>query len=251
MKLFNLIFLLLVATLCKMEAQSTAQRLLRAGEIKLRRPYVAGVLNENGSDEQLMIDTMRLDCWTFTEYCLAQALATEASNFVSMVQKLRYRNGQITDYGSRIHYFSEWASQAEANGFVTNITKELGGVKDKRSVNYMSANQAKYQNYTSGGVEAAIKSAEQTISLAPRYYIPKAKVAGLSAQIQSGDIIGVVTSIEGLDISHQGIAVKREGKVYFLHASSEKGKVVLTRETLDTYLSMHKKHSGIVILRPN
>ncbi len=236
---------------CQLLAQSTAQKILLAGERMLHRPYVAGVLNEQGADQTCTIDTLRLDCWTFTEYCLAYALATTETDFAEKVKQLRYRNGQINGYGSRLHYFTEWAKQAEQNTWLVDITQELGGIRDKRQVNYMSKHPTLYPLMKTETDRNAIRQAEHFVSNTRRSYVPKAVVDQIADKIKTGDIIGIVTSTPGLDVAHQGIAVKRNGKIHLMHASTEKRKVVVTTETLGRYLMRHKKHQGIVVLRPN
>lgn len=164
---------------------------------------------------------------------------------------LRYRNGEVNGYGSRLHYFTEWARQAEQNGLLVDITQKLGGIRDKRAVNYMSKHLAQYPLVQTETDRKAIHHAEQVVSNTPRYFLPKASVDQMSSKIKAGDIIGIVTSTPGLDISHQGIAIERKGKIHLMHASTDREKVVVTTETLGGYLMKHKKHQGIVILRPN
>jgi hypothetical protein len=65
-----------------------------------------------------------------------------------------------------------------------------------------------------------------------------------------GDIVGITTSIEGLDISHMGILVSKAGRIHLLHASSAAEKVVLSEETLEEYLLSSNPATGIMAARP-
>ena len=48
---------------------------------------------------------------TFADYC-------------HVLQMLRYRQGQLTDYTSRLHYFSDWIIDNTAMGFVREVQQE-------------------------------------------------------------------------------------------------------------------------------
>jgi Protein of unknown function (DUF1460) len=242
-------FLLAFALLVLSFKTDTNTRLIQTAVRYLGRPYVAHVLNENGANEQLTIDTLRLDCWTFTEYCLASGMSDQM-DFGTAVQNLRYRNGKVDGYGSRLHYFSEWAMQAAENGYLTDLTANLGGKRTQRNVNYITAHKSSYPLCASGKILDSILASELAITAAKRYVIPKNAVAGITSKLKDGDIIGIATNVEGLDFSHQGIVIKKKGKVHLVHASSEMKKVVQTPETLSAYLNKHKKHTGIVVLRP-
>ena len=83
-----------------------------------------------------------------------------------------------------------------------------------------------------------------------RYYIPKDKVKDIDLYITSGDIIAITTSIKGLDISHTGIAIRKENDIYLLHASEKEKKVIISELTLHQYLKSNATQSGILVLRP-
>lgn len=228
--------------------ESRPQRILAAALRGVGRPYVGHLLDKKGT-EQLVVDTMQLDCWTFTEYCLAQALINAPSDFEAQVQTLRYRNGEVKGFGSRLHYFTEWALQAQSNGYLTDITRDLGGLTDTRKVQFISKHPAAYPLCNTPACKEAIAASEQRLSSAERYVIPKARVKEVAPDIQDGDIIGITSAITDLDFAHQGIAVRRNGQVYLIHASSDLGKVAVSAEPLHTYLMRNKKQSGIVVLR--
>ena len=68
--------------------------------------------------------------------------------------------------------------------------------------------------------------------------------------IHDGDIICIVTTMDGLDYSHQGLAFwGDDGKLHMLHASSAKGKVIADTRPLDAYLQGIKSSIGIRVLR--
>ncbi|MGL5508667.1 MAG: N-acetylmuramoyl-L-alanine amidase-like domain-containing protein, partial [Microcoleaceae cyanobacterium] len=97
----------------------------------LGTPYVANLL-DGSSQEKLVINLKGFDCVLFVENILAIARSIASNdytfiNFVQGIENLRYRDGQINDYCSRLHYFSDWIRDNEKRGIVVNITEKLGG----------------------------------------------------------------------------------------------------------------------------
>lgn len=230
--------------------------LVAIGYQLLGTPYQAGTLEQPGK-EQLLIRLDALDCWTFVEQTVALTLLNENIETVSLpkfkeqVQKLRYRNGKLNGYGSRIHYFTEWLIQAANNGYLRDITQELGGIPDPRKINFMSANVQKYPSLQDQEAYETVQAAEAFLNLQTKYFIPKARVRSIENQLQEGDIIAITTSIKGLDVSHEGIAVRKNGRIYLLHASSDHKKVMLTQEPLSDYLAQKSNQTGILVARLN
>lgn len=68
-------------------------------------------------------------------------------------------------------------------------------------------------------------------------------------KIADGDIIALVTTIDGLDISHVGFAFWKDGKLHLLHASSAEGKVIMDTTTLYDYQKNKRTQIGIRVLR--
>ena len=110
------------------EAQTSRgemERTLWFGRQLLGRPYVAHTL-ENGTEEHLIVNTRGLDCTTFVETVCALSLCdqhrqTSFADFWQWLKKLRYRQGKIDDYTSRLHYFTQWGEDNEQMGLVENI----------------------------------------------------------------------------------------------------------------------------------
>ena len=93
-------------------------------------------------------------------------------------------------------------------------------------------------------------AAEQRLSSANRTYVPKTKVAGMQEKLRSGDIIAITTSIPGLDVSHTGLVIVKEGKPYYLHAPLSGGAVQVSQGSLAEYLARAGKQTGIIVARP-
>ena len=67
--------------------------------------------------------------------------------------------------------------------------------------------------------------------------------------VHDGDIVCIVTSAEGLDIAHLGIAVWHKDGLHMIDASSIQKKVVEETVTLQDYLKRRKNALGIRIVR--
>jgi hypothetical protein len=211
--------------------------IIENGRYFLETPYKANILDGN-EIERLVCTNQHFDCVTFVEYVLALSLYQNQGNdktdsFENILQKLRYRDGTIADYGSRLHYFSEWVLQNEKRSIFRNISAELGGIKFLGKINFMSSHKSKYPKLDSKKDLDIILSAEAILNKSGFYYIPKNDVAGIKHLLNDGDIIGIATNINGLDFVHTGFAIKQKNDVYLLHASEKFGKVVISDESLD------------------
>jgi hypothetical protein len=204
------------------------------------------------SNEQLVVNLRQLDCWTHVECSLALALAGPQGSFQDFqnyLKTLRYWGGNVEGYGSRIHYFSGWLLQAEKLGFVQDITRDLGGVPYRKKISYISARPQKYPKIKDEKTLQELKNAESRITRHPWYFIPKSKVALKEHLLREGDIIILTSAKADLDISHQGFAVRRNGRIHLLHASSLSKKVIVSALPLHQYLAKQRGQSGIMVAR--
>ena len=240
-----------LAELALHAGESVPDLMVRAGNALIGQPYVAGTLDDEPG-EKLRIYLTRTDCILFVETCLALARTTVQGGdfqvFADEIRQSRYRGGRVESYADRLHYTSEWGMQGEARGTLRDVTQDLGGIRLDHPINYMSSHPDSYP--LMDDVDA-IREAEAGINAKPRYYIPKNRLGEALKGIRSGDIIGLVTSVEGLDISHVMMAVvDKPGTVRLLHASTGPMKVVIDSRTLPEYLAARSSVTGIQVLRP-
>lgn len=238
---------------------SIGDRVTEIGKLFLGTPYVGGTLEVAAPDEPLVVNLRGLDCVTFYENALALArgacdpLSLSDSTYLRELEYMRYRGGRRDGYASRLHYSSDYFFDAAKKGITIDVTKQVAkdkAILDTRTINFMSTHRNSYKQLASDAEYAKVQQIEADMKArGGYYYIPKAYIAGVSSGIQTGDIIGVVTSIDGLDMSHTGIAVReQDGRVRFMHASSALKKVVISDGTLAEYLN--GKQIGIVVHRP-
>jgi len=222
----------------------------------LGKPYVGGTL-ERSEEEELIINLYEVDCVTFVEYCLAMSRAVQFPSpdwelFERELRQIRYRNGIINGYISRLHYSTDWIFDNTGKGIFEDVTYALGGRKFKPDVRYMSENYEKYP-HLADNPEAVQQIAliEQAINARNiYYYIPKKEIAQHQSKIKSGDIICFTTAISGLDISHLAIAYRNKQQLTFIHASSSAKKVIINPESLIDYCNAIRTCTGIMVLRP-
>jgi hypothetical protein len=226
------------------------------GKTFIGTKYIAHTLEDKG-EEQLVINLSGLDCTTFVENTLVFARLiktgkTSFKDYENELQKIRYRNGVINGYPSRLHYFTDWIYDNIKKGIISDITELVGGKQYKFRLNFMSTHPESYPQLK-GHPEFVreIRQKEAEISRRNYFYVPKERVGFVENQIGNGDIIAFTTSIPGLDISHVGIAVRMEdNRIHLLHAPSAGSDVQITEEPLSAYINKIKKDTGIMVLKP-
>jgi len=238
----------------KENKKSTAELVALVGKTFLGTPYVAHTLE--GEKEQLVINLRELDCTTYAENCLAIARSIKAGKnnfegFTEELQKIRYRNGLINGYPSRLHYFSDWIYENDRAGRTKDVSKAISNTAYPLQVDFMSTHPASYKQLESNpGFVKTLSEKEQEISERQMFYLPKQKMSEYENELREGDIVGITTSIDGLDITHAGILVERDGRIHLMHASSVAEKVVISEEPLEDYLNSGSKVTGIMVARP-
>ena len=220
----------------------------------LGTPYVAYVLEEPGP-EHLVINLRGLDCVSFVENTLTLSRCvklhrTTFEEFKNQLRLIRYRNGILDRYPSRLHYFSDWIGNNTAKGVALNIGKDLGGIPFRKEMSFMSTHRSSYRQLEDENFLREIRNQETTLDSTERFYIPKEQLASLQGRIHNGDIIGITTSLEGLDIVHTGLAIWQDGVLKFLHAPLSKGKVQISDKSLVEYLQGYKNQTGVMVARP-
>ncbi len=222
-------------------------------------PYVAKTLEKN-ADEKIIVNLRQLDCTTYVETVLAlsrtmaQRKVTFA-NYCENLKKVRYRNGNVA-YPTRQHYFTYWIQENTKENIVKNIQSPNPPFSATQTVNanYMTTYLESYP-MLKGKPQwvKQIAEMEQSITGTKQKYIPTNAVTNSNVvrkTVQDGDIIAIVTSKAGLEISHIGIAVWHKDGLHMLNASSLNHKVVEDDDLLQKYLRKQTTALGIRIARP-
>ncbi len=216
-------------------------------------PYVAGLLDQS-PEEKLVISLAGFDCVLFVESVLAIARGIAERDytyqgFSDRIQEQRYRDGKLTDYCSRLHYFSDWIYDNSKRGLVENITQTLGGIPLNKSLNFMTEHRQSYPQLADDSNYDCIRQVEATLNQVSLFYIPQDQISTLYDRLQPGDIIATATDIEGLDVTHTGLVYQsKDGKMGFIHASPS-GQVTVSPD-LQSYVQAVEGQIGIIVARP-
>lgn len=232
----------------------TGELMVKTARFFLGTPYVAATLEKE--PETLVINLREMDCTTLVENTLAltrtiQSGAPTFENFCKNLQQLRYRNGEIHDYTSRLHYTTDWIYENQRKGIVQDVTSDAGGVVLPIHLSFMSTHPESYKPLKENPeLTAIIAAKEKEINTRTYYYIPETEINRCVAGMDNGDIVCFVTTIKGLDISHVGIIYRVGDKLTFIHASTTQKKVVVNEAPLQDYVESLKRNSGIMVVRP-
>lgn len=225
-------------------------------------PYAAGTLDPPGR-ERLVVNLRVFDCVTLVEHVLAitrfvrsegeAGLAVRAHaerSYESSLQELRYRNGVIDGYASRLHYFTDWLNGGVAAGRLRLETGALGGDTETAPIDFMTRHRTRYAGLADSASLAALEAVEARLSRTPRIVLPKAKVAALADRIEEGDLVAAASAIRGLDVAHVGFAVRVDGALHLLHAPLTGKPVEISAMPLAERLQGISAQRGIMVARP-
>lgn len=243
-------------------SQFRSEAKLSIGELILKTalyfretPYAASTLDNNKS-EQLVVNLHEFDCTTFVENCIALSRTVKTgdysfSNFCRQLKSIRYRDGKIDNYTSRLHYVTDWVYDNTRKGILADETLTLGGISENKTINFMSTHTDAYKLLRKDvKLQQDIILIEEQINNRGRYNVLRKRDIGNTVnQINDGDIVAFATSVGGLDYTHIAIAYHHSGKLTFVHASSKAMKVIVEPQPLSDYCLKSTKCTGISILR--
>ena len=226
----------------------------------LDRPYVAHTLEGFPDQERLVVNTRQLDCTTLVETVMALTLCAKQgkisfADYCRVLQQVRYRQGKLDGYPSRLHYFSDWINDKTLMGLISEIQQdsEPFTAVQKLNINYMSTHPNAYVAFKKHPqMVTEIAAQERALTGRCYRYIPKSQVKNTKAlrqAVHDGDIIAITCNKPGLDIAHVGYALWRKDGLHLLNASMIHKKVVIEPMTLGQYLSKHPSHTGIRVIR--
>lgn len=221
-------------------------------------PYVAHTLDAD-QQERLVARQDAFDCTTYVETVTALTLCKEAHQegdaaFRQQLQQLRYRNGEVS-YLQRLHYFSAWIDENACKNRVEEIHQPAKVFRGRQVIqlHFMSRHASLYPQLKQHPAWVkGIQRMEQQYSGKTVAYIPKADLKQtdpLREVIHDGDILALVSNVNGLDVAHVGFAIWQKGELHLLHASSRHKKVVVEPQTLYEYMRQQPSQLGVRVIR--
>lgn len=211
------------------------ERIAFISEQFLGIPYRQSTLIGNERiPENLVIDLDGMDCFTLLDYVEAMRMSSSLVDFPLLLQRVRYHGGVVT-YRTRNHFFTGWI--VYNTGFVTDVTAEIG--QGKTVAVQKELNRRADGTFLLEGIDARVRS----FNVLPAGAINEE----VASNMRTGDYAGIYSEMEGLDVSHVGIVIRRQNKLFLRHASSApEAKAVIDQD----FLEYMNNRPGLIVLRP-
>jgi len=175
--------------------------------------------------EKFVVRDDAFDCVTFCETVLAAAIASNRSQFDSVLRNVRYHNGAVA-WRERNHYFFEWCQHNVENNMCRWVRLE-GAVDINKTVDS----------------EPGLGRRQFTMSV-----IPSASFLANGGKLERGDIVGFVSRRPNLDYFHTGFVAFDKAGVLLLRHSSQSRRRVLD-ERMDVFVSANNVRY-VTLVRP-
>lgn len=238
-------------------ALEPGDRIVAIANLFLNTPYLGGTLDRD-TVEKVVVNLCGFDCVTFVESVLALSgsvdgdVVQQSRKFIKELERIRYRDGLCDGYCSRLHYFSQWLKDNEKKGLLHAVIDSVSCKPYVPDVGFMSNHPEKYSQLVNHPERIdSMKIEEGLIGIHEFCMIPQEDISKNSALFKDGDVVGIITNIKDLDISHVGFISIIKGEAYFLHASSQFKKIMLTQANLERYVKSVAHMTGIVVFRVN
>ncbi|MEE8410503.1 MAG: N-acetylmuramoyl-L-alanine amidase-like domain-containing protein [Myxococcota bacterium] len=235
--------------------ESFGRLVSRVGRLQLGTPY--GDPPQDRDPERLTVELETFQCVSFVESTLAVARCTwsEQPNgecFLRELQALRYRDGIMDGYGSRLHYFTDWIDDNTRRGHLRNLSIDLGGKAETFDFTFMTAHPLRYPALADPHAFAEVNATEERLSRLPHLVLGHAAVSANAQRLRSGDLVAIVSDkYPGLRVRHAGFIDRTaQGLPRLLHASSSHKRVMITAAGIADYMTTRPDRRGIVALRP-
>jgi hypothetical protein len=148
--------------------------------------------------ERLVINFQGLDCVTFVENVLTLSRFVRGGDvaallddrvvaeqrYEALLTEIRYRQGRVEGYPSRLHYFTDWIESNEERGLVRDVTREIGADLDTEPVDFMTTHTEAYRQLSDPEHVARIREAEERLSEEGRWYLPQDRLAAAVSTIR-------------------------------------------------------------------
>lgn len=256
-------------------ASSYAEKMLVLSQVFLGAEYVGGSVGEgplSKYDKDPLVRFDVFDCTTYVETLLAGVMSTSSAEFETNLMALRYQDGDVS-FVSRNHFPSlDWFHNNQDK--LQDITPDVAG--GTVQVAQTLIDKAAWYQHLSGdvlGCDATtsndcqrllgqLKEEGRDFTPEPAYlpYVPltalfigteRAVNQALLDRIPSGSVISMVRPDwplkqwigTNMNVSHQGIVIRKDGVLYLRHASLTYKKVI--DESFVDYFSQYSPESSL------
>lgn len=220
------------------------KRIVHLARKNIGQPYELYLLGEmpfEPYDPQPIYCLGKSDCLVFSEHTYAMALSHDWPGFMRLLQRIRYRDGQL-GVATRNHYTeADW--NISNRWLVEDITAELAGDKAVKFHEKIDRSKFLKGRY---GLSVSIPVEEHD-----DIYLPYQEIERAKGKLQDGDFVNVVraTAKNGSSpqneifggnafVGHVGlIGHGPNGEVDFIHSSEPR----VREQTIDSYISTSTK----------
>lgn len=201
--------------------------------------YLLGEFPFEIYDEDPLFNLQKSDCMVFTEHIYAMALAKDWPQFFSLLQRIRYENGEISTTMRNHTSVPQWVDNND--WLVKNIVKEIAPGMTKPFKFVLDPNRELISDY---GLDPGFPKQKVDTSYIPLENIPQA-----APKLQNGDYVCVIRGYTetGVWSGHVGfITVDDDGTVNFLDSAGSGVKETPILECVTRSFSINeerKKHN--------
>lgn len=246
----------------RLDTLPIGQALGALGRTFVGTTYTPGTLEAPGR-EHIVVNLHELDCVTFIETVWALTRfhrshgvetlrdpAAARAAFEGYLEDIRYRDGRLEGYPSRLHYFSDWLWNHEDRGHLDLVAADLGGAPDPEPIDFMSTHPDAYRQLADTDFLEAIRRRESELNArGPRVFLPQTGIAAVEERIREGDLIAATSTVAGLDIAHTGIAIWQNDRLHLLHAPLVGKSVEISEAPLAERIQGISAQDGILVAR--
>ncbi len=220
-------------------APSRLERLSRA---YLGTPYRLDCLGEGkGPDADPLFTRKAVDCQTLVEQVLAEALAPWSGGLDPSVRTIRY-HAATPRLENRYHYcIPDWLENPWPATDITAALARKDAVTARRRIDRPTFLASR------GGQPQLSPRPVQAVATP---VLPRARIAEAESRIPDGSIGVFVLSRPGIVAGHLGFLFRKDGRVFFRHASQRAKKVI--DEPLLAYVARApRSFIGMKVLQPD
>jgi hypothetical protein len=217
------------------------KRIIHLARKNIGQPYELYLLGEmpfEPYDPQPIYCLTKSDCVVFAEHTYAMALTHNWPSFMKMLQRLRYRDGQL-GVTTRNHYTeADW--DVSNRWLVDDITSQLAGdsaVKFSEKIDRARFFKNRYKL----DVDVPVETHDDL-------YLPYEQIDRARAELQDGDFVNVVRATvpkngtpAGAFVGHVGLIVHgNDGTLHMIHSTVPK----VREEPLTEYIARSTKENA-------
>ena len=233
------------AFLKNLPAEDLTARIEAVSARAMYTPYRLGPLGEGPDapyDKKPLINLKEVDCVTFCEQTLALALSQTYAEAVDVLQKIRYKNGEIK-MECRNHYtMADWT--VNNRWLMTDVTPQLKG---HRWLTRTISHRALFASQKFAGIQ--VREPDRQLKVA---YLPEENIQANLSRLRSGDVGVLIQNRPGIFAAHTGFMIRKEGRWVYRNATSIGPRQVVDTpvDTLIASLKKSKRLVGMAFIRP-